>query len=152
LNGSGSVNNDFLGNRKVVALNPDGAGDDTDWTPSAGSNYQNVDDGGLTDDDTTYNETSTDTHQDLYTYDDLPGDAASIDGVQVVTEVRITSGQMDISNVIKSGTTEDAGSATTITDTSWGTVNRIEEQDPDTATAWTPSGVNAAQFGILANT
>jgi hypothetical protein len=152
LDGSGSANNDFLGNRKVIALNPDGAGDDSDWTPSAGSNYQNVDDGGLTDDDTTYNETSTDTHQDLYTYDDLPGDAASVDGIQVLTEVRVTAGQMDISNVSKTGTTTDTGSPETVTDTDWGTVTRVLEEDPDTAAAWTPSGVNGAQFGILANT
>jgi hypothetical protein len=59
---------------------------------------------------------------------------------------------MDIRNVVKSGTTEDAGSGITITDTSWGTVVRVVEEDPDTAVAWTPSGVNAAQFGILANT
>jgi hypothetical protein len=152
LDGTGSANNDFLGNRKVIALDPNGAGDDSDWTPSAGSNYQNVDDGGLTDDDTTYNETSTDTHQDLYTYDDLPGAAGSVDGIQILSEVRVTSGQMDIRNVVKSGTTEDAGSGITITDTSWGTVVRVVEEDPDTAVAWTPSGVNAAQFGILANT
>ena len=152
LDGSGSANNDFLGNRKVVALDADGAGAATDWTPSAGSNYQNVDDGDEVDEDTTYNETSTDADDDLYTYDNLPGVTSSVDGVQITAETRVTAGSMDLSNLIRSGTTIYPGSADTITSTSYVTSTRIEEEDPDTAAAWTPSGVDAAQFGIRANT
>jgi hypothetical protein len=152
LDSTGSANNDFLGNRKVIALDPDGAGDDSDWTPSAGSNYQNVDDGDEVDEDTTYNETSTDTHQDLYTYGDLSGVTTLVNGIQMTAEARVTVGSMDLSNVIKTGTTTDAGSANTITSTAYVTTVRVEEVDPDTAVAWTPSGVNGAQFGIKANT
>lgn len=152
LDGSGSANNDFLGNRKVVALDPTSAGDNTDWTPSAGSNYQNVDDGDEVDEDTTYNETSTDADEDLYAFGDLPGVTTSVDGIQITSEARVTAGSMDLSNVIKTGTTTDAGSADTVTSTSYITSTRVVEQDPDTAVAWTPSGVNGAQFGIRANT
>lgn len=152
LDGSGSANNDFLGNRKVVALDPDGAGAATDWTPSAGSNYQNVDDGDEVDEDTTYNETSSDADDDLYTYDNLPGVTASVDGIQMTTETRVTAGSMDLSNLIRTGSTIYPGSADTITSTSYVTSTRVEEEDPDTAAAWTPSGVNGAQFGIRANT
>lgn len=152
LDGSGSANNDFLGNREVVALDPDGAGDNTDWTPSAGSNYENVDDGGVVDEDTTYNETSTDAHEDLYTYGNLPGVTASVNGVQITSETRVTVGSMDLSNVIKTGSTTSPGSADTIVSTDYVTLVRVEEQDPDTVAAWTPSGVNGAQFGIRANT
>jgi len=152
LDGSGSANNDFLGNRKVVAIDADGAGDSTNWTPSAGSNYQNIDDGEETDEDTTYNETSSDAIDDLYTYDDLPGVTASVDGLQITAETRVTAGSMDLSNMIKTGTTTSAGSPETITSTAYVTTTRIAEQDPDTAAPWTPSGVNGAQFGIRANT
>lgn len=152
LDSTGSANNDFLGNRKVITLDPSAAGDTTQWTPSAGSNYENVDDGGLVDEDTTYNETSTDTDQDLYNYGNLSGDVSSVDGIQIVTETRVTTGQMDLSSVIKTGVTTSPGTPETVTSTSYITVNRIEEQDPDTAAAWTPSGVNGAQFGIKANT
>lgn len=152
LDGTGSVNNDILGNRKVIALDPDGDGDSSNWTPSAGNNYENVDDGGLIDDDTTYNETITDAHQDLYTYDDLPGDVATVDGIQINTDTRVTTGSMDLSSTVKTGTTTDQGTPDTITSTSYVSSVRIAEEDPDTATAWTPSGVNGAQFGILANT
>lgn len=152
LDSTGSKNNAPLGNRRVDALHPDGAGDDTNWTPSAGSNYQNVDDGALLDEDTTYNETSTDAHDDLFTYDDLPGDAASVDGVMVITETRVTTGSMDLSQNIKSGGTEYPGTPETVVSTSYITMTRLEEDDPDTAVAWTPSGVNNAQFGVRANT
>lgn len=152
LDGTGSANNDMLGNRKVVAIAPGSAGDSTDWTPSAGSNYQNVDEGALLDEDTTYNETSTNNHQDLYNYANLPGDIASVDGVQITSEGRVTTGSMDLSAVIKTGTTTSVGSADTITSTTYVTTVRVAEQDPDTAAAWTPSGVDGAQFGVKANT
>ena len=150
LDASGSANNDFLGNRKVLALHPDGAGDDSDWTPSAGSNYQNVDDGALLDEDTTYNETGTSTDQDLYTYDDLPGDVSEVQGLQINTEVRVDGGSTDLENVVKTGTTTDVGIAESITSTTYVSSNRVLEEDPDTVAAWTPSGVNGAQFGIKA--
>lgn len=152
LDSTGSKNNVVLGNRRVDALLPDGAGDDTNWTPSAGSNYQNVDDGPLLDEDTTYNETSTDAHDDLYTYDNLPGDASTVDGLMIVTETRVTTGSMDVSQNIKTGGTEYPGSADTIVSTTYVTITRLEEDDPDTSVAWTVSGVNGAQFGVRANT
>ncbi len=152
LDGSGSVNNDFLGNRQVIALDPDSDGDLSDWAPSAGNNYENVDDGGLVDNNATYNETSTDAHQDLYTFEDLSSDITSVDGVQINTVLRVTTGSMDISHTIKTGTTTSQGTPETVTTTVFVTVVRVEEEDPDTLSAWTPSGVNAAQFGIKANT
>lgn len=150
LDASGSANNDFLGNCRVSALAPGSAGDSTQWTPSAGSNYQCVDDGELLDEDTTYNETSTNGHQDLYHYGNLPSEAATVIGVQIITETRVTSGSVGLSSTIKTGTTTSQGSADTITSTSYVTSFRVEEEDPDTSTAWTVSGVDGAQFGIHA--
>ncbi len=152
LDASGSANNALLGNRRVDVILPDGAGGTTEWTPSAGSNYQNTDEGELLDEDTTYNETSTDTHLDLYTYDNLPAEAASVDGVMIVTETRVTTGSMDLSSVIKTGSTEYPGTPETIVSTSYVTVTRLEEEDPDTSNPWIVSGVNGAEFGIKANT
>jgi len=150
LDGSGSENNDYLGNRKVLALDPDSAGDTTDWTPSAGSNYENVDDGGLCDEDTTYNETGTSTDQDLYHYDALPASVNTVNGVQINNETRVTSGSMQLASVVKTGTTIDVGPNDTITSTTYVSAQRVVEQDPDTAAAWTKSGVDGAQFGIKA--
>lgn len=152
LDTTGPDNNDVLGPRKVVAIDPDGIGDNSDWTPSAGSNYQNVDDGALLDEDTTYNETSTDAQQDLFTYENLPATVVTVDGLQITTDARITAGNMDLSTVVKTGTTTDVGSPTNIISTDYVTTVRIDEVDPDTAIAWIPSGVDGAQFGVLANT
>ena len=152
LDGSGTINNDFLGNRKVVRLDPSGAGADTNWTPGAGSNYAAVDDGGLSDEDTTYVETGTDTDQDLYAYDNLDAAVASVDGIQINTEARVTTGTMDLSTVIKSSTTTDSGSAKTITSTSYVTATRVAQTDPNTSAKWTPANLDAAQFGIKATT
>jgi hypothetical protein len=59
---------------------------------------------------------------------------------------------MDVSQNIKTGGTEYPGSADTIVSTSYVTITRLEEDDPDTSVAWTVSGVNGAQFGVRANT
>src|SRR5262249_45834379 len=43
LDTTGAVNNDFLGDCRVEAIFPNGAGNYAQWTPSTGSNFQNVD-------------------------------------------------------------------------------------------------------------
>jgi hypothetical protein len=147
--GTGTRNNDFLGNVKVVAIRPDSAGDDTDWTPAAGANYAAVDEVVL-DEDTTYVETSGSGDQDLYNYEALSS-VGSIKGIQIITEVRVTDAtSYDLNAVIKSNTTEDDGDPETITSTSYVTHIRLEETDPDTSDTWQAAAVNACQFGIKA--
>ena len=68
---SGSKNNDFLGDVRVDCLRPNGAGTHTDFTPSTGSNYENVDET-YPDDDTTYNQGSNVGDQDTYNLGALP--------------------------------------------------------------------------------
>ena len=148
LDGSGSENNDFLGNRQVVPLRPNGDGDTNDWTPSTGNNYENVDEV-QRDDDTTYNETSTANDVDLYDYADSVG-LATINGVMITTCVRVTTGSMDMKTLIKSGATTDESSPVTITQQTYQSKTYLSEQDPNTAAAWTPTNLNAAQFGIEA--
>jgi hypothetical protein len=147
LDGTGPMS-DFLGNRAVRAMRSDGAGDDSDWTPSAGSNYQNVDEVEL-DEDATFNETSTPAHQDLFTYDDVSG-VSSIDGIMINTESRVTTGSMDLQTVCKSGSTVDLDSAETITSQTYVSTQYVLEEDPDASAAWTPTTLNAAQFGVKA--
>jgi hypothetical protein len=146
---TGTRNNNFLGNVKVLAIRPDSAGDDTDWTPDAGANYAAVDEVVL-DEDTTFVETSGSGDQDLYNYGSLAASGV-IKGLQIVTETRVTDAtSFDLNAVIKSGTTEDAGSSETITSTSYVTHTRVAETDPDTSDTWQASAVNSCQFGIKA--
>lgn len=148
LDGSGSINNDFLGTRKVSAIRPNAAGDDADWTPDSGDNHDRVNEVEL-DEDTSYVETGTTTDKDLYNYDPTVN-MTSIDGIQIVTEVKATSGSMELQNVTKSGATEDAQSCGLIISTEYGTCSSLRELNPDTANPWTPAEIDAAQFGIKA--
>lgn len=144
---SGSVNNDFLGNCRVDALWPNAAGDATDFTPSAGSNYAAMDENPA-DEDTTYVESSTSTDQDLYNYTSMPT-VGTIHGVQINTRVRETdASDFTLKTLIKTGTTTSADSAQAIAGTSYEVLRRVAEQDPDTSSAWTESGLNGAQFGL----
>ena len=77
----GSRNNDFLGEVIVRTLLPTGAGTYTQWTPSAGSNYENVDET-TPDDDTTYNATGVLDNQDSFAVGNLPDSQVAVHGVK----------------------------------------------------------------------
>jgi hypothetical protein len=150
LDSAGSVNNTFLGDREIVAMLPDGAGDSNDWTNSASSgganNFGFVDETG-SDGDSTYNESNTTNHLDLYDFADLASDT-TINGIQVNAVRRVTTGSNTFYQPCKSGSTTSDGSSQSVSSTTYATGRRIMETDPDTAAAWTTSGLNAAQFGI----
>lgn len=145
LDSTGSKNNDFLGRQKINTLVPSSAGNSSDWTPSAGDNYQNVDEAGI-DEDTTYNESSTTDDVDLYacgsgTYD-------TIAGVQLNTVVRNTgTGQQGFHPMVRSGGT-DYEQTEQFTYQEYFNHITLMDDDPDTATTWTQSGVNSAEFGV----
>lgn len=140
--------NDFLGSIIVETLFPDGAGDDTDWTPSAGSNFQNVDEV-VFDSDTTYNSANTSTNLDLFTVDDLAVITGTVYGVAIDNIVRVTEpGAVSFFNKVKSATTEGTGDTVGIGNIDvYSLESHIFEQDPNAAAAWTPTTVNAMQIG-----
>ncbi len=148
LDGTGSINNDFLGNQTVEAIRPNSTGDSTEWIPLAGNNYENVDEV-VFDADTTYVETGITTKKDLYNYGSLAS-INIINGIQIATEARMTLGSMDLHSVIKSGATEDDGIAETLVSTDYETITRISELNPDTLSPWSQPEIDAAQFGAKA--
>ena len=150
LDGSGSANNTFLGNRKVVALFPNGdVGGYTDFTCSTGGTHYALVDENPVNDDTDYVEDGTTGHKDLWDYPSLSGTGSTISGIQINTMARETDAtNFTLNTLIKSSTTEDAGTGEVIGSTSYKVMRRISETDPATSAAWTVSGVNAAQFGV----
>jgi hypothetical protein len=145
---SGSENNDFLGNCKVVAIYPDG--DDTaNWTTvSPGPNHYEAVDEEIVDDDTSYVEDSTTNTTDLYDFTALPS-LATIKGLQINVDCRETdAATFDIEIPIESNSSQYDGSPQTVGSTNWVTRSRIEDTDPDTGNLWTEAGINAAKFGI----
>jgi hypothetical protein len=148
---SGSALNTFLGSQKVVAIFPNAEGDASDFTPSSESdNSAMVDENGH-DADSTYVESGTSGHQDLYAMQDLSG-LSTILGVQQNLLCRETDGTpFSIKPVCKSDTTVGDGSPLAIGGTTYRKLHRIYENDPDTAAAWTDIGLDAAQFGFEVN-
>ena len=135
-----------LGNCKVDTLYPEANGDTNDFTPSAGSNYENVDER-PPDDDTTYNQSSAPGDVELYDMDDLAANT-EIYALQVSAYARKTdAGSLTVRLGAKVGGAEHWGPDIGLS-TDFDYLKRIIEQDPDTGTSWTRSGVNGAQFGV----
>ena len=151
LNGSGAVNNDFLGNMRVIALRPDGDTAANAWTRSGGAENFDLVNEDICDDDTGYVESAVSTTKDLYTYDAVASLADSIKGVQINTMCRETNANsFSLVTVAKLGATESNSAAAAIGTTNYVTKTRLMETDP-TGNAWTIANVDAAQFGIKVN-
>ena len=147
----GSNNNDFLGDVEVEVILPDGAGNLTQWTTLVGAatHWQAVDESPVIDDDTSYVETATNTHIDLFTY----GALSSINGgstvlcVQANTMARIDSGSASIATKTRESSVTSTG-ATVVLGTGWKDVLQIWEVNPNGGGAWTDTILNASEFGF----
>lgn len=144
--GSGSANNDFLGPIRVKTIFPDGAGNSTDFTPSAGLNYQNVDEAS-TDGDTTYNSEGTAGDHDTYTFGAV-GVTGTVRGIQTNLMVRSDgAGSETIRPKIRIGLTDYSGTTVGIT-TSYTDSREVFQVSPATSTTWTVTEIDGAEFGI----
>lgn len=139
-------NDDFLGPGRAMALFPDGAGNSSDFTPSAGSNYQNVDEAS-TDGDTTYNSETTAGNHDTYTYAAM-GVTGVVKAVQTNLVVRSDGGGAEtIAPMIRIGGVDYQGTTAAVT-TSYLDNREVFNVSPATAAAWTVSEIDGAEFGI----
>lgn len=144
---TGSANNDFMGDVRVAALLPSGAGNVSGWTPSSGANYTTVDEASANG-DTDYVETSTATTKDTYAMGDLPTVPTAVKGIQIVTQDRKTdAGTRTLRHVVRRSSTDYESADLVMTD-SFQMHATIRELDPSTSAAWTESGINAMEAGI----
>lgn len=144
---NGALNNDFLGDVKVVRLKPNAAGDNTQFTPLSGANYTNVDEA-FADGDSSYVSSDTAGNKDLYNVESLASTPASIYGVRATSTLRKNdAGALTARNVLKSGTTTANGSAVSPL-TTYAAFWEHYETDPNTSTAWTNSAISSLQVGI----
>lgn len=149
--GSGTTNNDFLGDMRVETLYPSGIGTASQWVPhGAGINFNCVS-GVVPDDDTTYVETTTPGNTDTYQLDDLSGSPAHIYGVQANLLIRKTdAGSRFISEAYRIGSTvyiPAVGSGLSVYDGYAYGVD-IQEINPLTATQWATADINQLEAGI----
>lgn len=146
---TGPDNYDYLGDIKVETILPNAAGDASDLTPSAGSNYQNVDDSPSPNDDTDYNESANVGDRDLYHLSDLATASGSIKGVMITARMRKTdAGAREAAIIHKSGSTETEEGSVALGTSYVNYQSSIHETNPDTGNAWTIAEVNALQAGL----
>ncbi len=147
LDTTGTANNDFLGDVQVQILTPSGAGTNTDFTPSTGSNYQNVDDIPY-DSDTTYNSATVNGDTDTYAFSNITATSASVKGIDVnIIARKSLSGARTYAPVVRTNSTDFVGTDVSALD-SYALSNQIYETNPDTSSAWLKAEVDAAEFGI----
>jgi hypothetical protein len=147
---AGSVNNTFLGDSAIDVLYPDGNGNANQFTGSdadSTDNYLHVDEA-QADDDTSYVESSTSSHLDQYTFDNLASTPSLINGVIASTYAKKDDAGSRTGRLVcrRSSTNYEGSSFNPSTDYLY--FDEVWEQDPSTAAAWTESNLNAAEFGI----
>lgn len=144
--GSGSDNNDFLGNGKVETLRPDGTSTSGWVTSSPSATHSDNVDEAESDDNTSYVQELTSTNKDLYTYDDT-SDIQDVKGLQLNTRARTNSGVSETINAVVSSNSTESNTAHAFSSTSFFVYTVVSEQDPYASSAWTTTTVDAALFG-----
>lgn len=119
------------------------------WTPNAGgTNYTQVDEA-QQNAATDYVFSSTVGNSDLYGISSISSTPASV--VAVVTRAYVQKSDAGTRNVavqLRSGGTTVQGTSTAL-NTVWGWLSRTDLTDPATGAAWTATGVNNAQIGVV---
>lgn len=139
---------DWSGDAEVLALLPTGTGTTDDWSPSGAATTREAVDEAAPNDDTDYAETSNVGDLSLHTYPDIPT-TSTVQAVIALPYVEKTdAGTAKIKSTARSGGTNYDGDEKAPSDASYDYLPHIWETDPDTAAAWTPAGVNAAEFGF----
>jgi hypothetical protein len=146
LDQSGSSSNDFLGDCRIDALIPSGAGTTTQFTPSASTNVSNIDDA-TPDGISTYNSSATVGHIDTFAIPNAPVVGGTVLGVQhCIYAEKGDAGTCTIGAVVRHSGTDYIATAQGPS-TAFGYLLFPQDQNPGTAAAWTESGFNAIEAG-----
>ena len=147
---NGSYNNDFLGDVRIDVINPNGAGNHTNLTPSAGNNYDCVNE--VIIDESDYVEGANLGDIDSYSYPDVPTDLddAAIYAIDIrnIAQRTAASDNIKIDGLIRTGSTDYNASADLSLSDSWSNKNFIFERDPSDSNPWTQAKINACEFGV----
>lgn len=136
---------ELAGPVRVDVLTPN-ANDSVAFTPSAGANYENIDDA-TPDDDGTYNETLSDGVADDFTLPSLPDDSLTIYAVQVRSvAARNGAGVAAIANRLISGATTDVSASESLAG-SYEELTTLFELNPDGDVEWDDDAIDALKVG-----
>lgn len=137
----------WIGDTKIQALVPTGAGNTTGWTPSAGANWACVDEKPASDVD--YVSINANDTTDTYATGNLAGTIGTIKCVQVQSRMR-TDGAPTPTNlklVVRSGAA-DYLSGNKAVPAAEKSLWNLWETDPADAAAWAEADVNAMEIGV----
>jgi hypothetical protein len=147
---TGSVNNNFLGDVVAVHILPAAEGHQIDFTPSTGTNNA-----ALVDETTAsaadFNSSDTNTHEDYYTFADLPPTGlGTILGIRASgTWAMASTGSRVCRYRYYNGSTEfTIGANFSAATTTLVELPQIIEVNPNTGVAWTKTEIDAAEFGV----
>lgn len=149
MDGSGTPPwNNFIGDCRVDARFPMGPGASSGWAPSAGANWQNVDDA-APNDDTDYNTGATANLTDTFVVQDAPVPGAAIYGVQHNLGVRkLDAGACGVGAVVRYGSPPvDYVSADIPISTAYTNARVVQQTCPATNAPWVEADFNASEFG-----
>ncbi len=148
--GTGAVNNDFLGPVTVRTLFPD-SDDIAQFAVTGNANYsthyEQLNDDHESYPTTDYVEDGTTGNRDIYTFDNSTDNFATIYGVIGWGYSKYVSGAINYHLVASSNGTENE-SSNRAASSDWHYDGYVLETDPDTSNAWTDSTINALKFGF----
>lgn len=149
LDGTGTTNNNFLGDVAVRTLSPAGNGNSSQLVGSDGNsvdNYLLVDEHPYS--GTDYAGSATVGQKDTYAMSDLPVGVSSVYAVQIAgTMAKSDASLAQARYVLRSGAT-DYGGTTRALSTSYIGYYELYTTNPATGLAWTPTQVNAIEAGM----
>lgn len=154
VDGTGAVNNTFLGAVIVEGILPNGAGTTTQWTPSAGSNFDNVDDpGNVAPDDLAaggFNESDTVGQKDTYAFQDLTQVLGAILFVQLGTQLGMAlAGSRNVKTRFRDNGGTEADIAThAVASTVYDEFVDVMDVNPQSAAAWDVTDIQGGEFGV----
>ena len=138
---------DFLGDSQVDVVRVTGAGNYAQFAPSAGSNYQNVDESPGPDDDTTYNDGDALNEMDAYQMGDLSA-GGTIHALKSQMNIKKTeAGTGKAKHVLRINSSDYLGDEKVLT-TSYTTENHIWNLNPDDSNAFETADINALELGV----
>ena len=136
----------FSGDCAVKAIFPQGAGNYSQWSPSAGLGYQCVDET-LVNGDTDYVISATPGQRNSYDFATIGG--GLVKAVQQVSTMRKDdAGARNAKQFVRAGGTDYDG-ANIVVAGSYVMQRQVLTTNPATGAAWTNAGLDAAEFGTL---
>lgn len=145
---TGSYNNTFIGDRRVLTLFPNANTATADWTPvGAATGYECIDEANP-DEDTTYITAATTGLVSEFGLQNLPAGVSVINAVVMVERARKTeAGTANTKVSIVSGASETAGADKPLTEV-YTYRQDVFQIDPASAAPFTPSEVDALKFQV----